>query len=145
VAIRVLLASAFLIAICFSAAAVMPTYLSFGIAIMAIGWCAQTFMTTANSTVQLWTEPAMRGRVMAIYMAIVQGCTPLGAPLVGRESLRGAMVADGGCGGGVARDCGGDSIPGEAPRVGGAARGLAGAIHLGGTCGEASGGLGAGD
>jgi MFS family permease len=78
-----LLASAFLIALCFSAAAVMPTYLSFGIAIMAIGWCAQTFMTTANSTVQLWTEPAMRGRVMAIYMAIVQGCTPLGAPLVG--------------------------------------------------------------
>jgi MFS family permease len=78
-----LLASAFLIGLCFSVAAVMPTYLSFGIAIMAIGWCAQTFMTTANSTVQLWTEPAMRGRVMAIYMAIVQGCTPLGAPLVG--------------------------------------------------------------
>lgn len=78
-----LLATAFLIAICFSIAAVMPTYLSFGLAIMAIGWCAQTFMTTANSTVQLWTEPAMRGRVMAIYMGIVQGCTPFGAPLVG--------------------------------------------------------------
>jgi MFS family permease len=25
----------------------------------------------------------MRGRVMAIYMAIAMGCTPLGAPLVG--------------------------------------------------------------
>jgi MFS family permease len=78
-----LLASAFLIAICFSVAAVMPTYFAFGLAIMSIGWCAQTFMTTANSTVQLWTEPAMRGRVMAIYMGIVMGCTPLGAPLVG--------------------------------------------------------------
>jgi len=43
----------------------------------------QTFMTTANSTIQLWTEPAMRGRVMAIYMSIVNGCTLFGAPLVG--------------------------------------------------------------
>jgi MFS family permease len=33
--------------------------------------------------VQLLTEPVMRGRVMAIYMAIAMGCTPLGAPLVG--------------------------------------------------------------
>ena len=78
-----LLASAFLLAICFSVAAVMPTYLAFGLAIMAVGWCVQTFMTTANSTVQLWTEPAMRGRVMAIYMSIVNGCTLFGAPFVG--------------------------------------------------------------
>ena len=78
-----LLASAFLMFVFFSAAALMPNYVSFGLTLMALGWCAQTFMTTANSTVQLWTEPAMRGRVMAIYMAIVQGCTPLGAPLTG--------------------------------------------------------------
>jgi MFS family permease len=78
-----LLASAFLIALIFVVAAVMPTYLAFGLALMALGACVQTFMTTANSTVQLWTEPAMRGRVMAIYMAIVNGCTLIGAPLVG--------------------------------------------------------------
>lgn len=78
-----LLASALSLGIVFSAAAVMPTYLTFGIALMALGWCVQTFMTTANSTVQLWTEPAMRGRVMAIYMAIVNGCTLFGAPFVG--------------------------------------------------------------
>ena len=64
-------------------AALMPTYALFGIMLVAVGWSAQTFNTTANSTVQLWTEPAMRGRVMAIYMAIAMGCTPLGAPLVG--------------------------------------------------------------
>jgi len=64
-------------------AALMPTYALFGLALVAVGWSAQTFNTTANSTVQLWTEPAMRGRVMAIYMAIAMGCTPLGAPLVG--------------------------------------------------------------
>jgi MFS family permease len=48
-----------------------------------VGWSAQTFNTTANSSVQLLTAPVMRGRVMAVYMAIAMGCTPLGAPLVG--------------------------------------------------------------
>jgi MFS family permease len=61
----------------------MPTYLSFGLTIMVCGWGVQTFNTTANSVVQLWTEPAMRGRVMAIYVGIVQGCTLFGAPFVG--------------------------------------------------------------
>jgi MFS family permease len=51
--------------------------------LVVVGWSAQTFNTTANSTVQLWTDAEMRGRVMAIYMAIAMGCTPLGAPLVG--------------------------------------------------------------
>jgi MFS family permease len=36
-----------------------------------------------NATVQLSTEPAMRGRVVAILLAIALGGTPLGAPLVG--------------------------------------------------------------
>jgi MFS family permease len=78
-----LLSSVFLLAICFSIAAVMPTYVAFGLALMTLGWCLQTFTTTANSTVQLWTEPAMRGRVMAIYMGIVNGCTMFGSPFVG--------------------------------------------------------------
>jgi MFS family permease len=64
-------------------AALMPTYMMFGITLALVGLAAQTFNTAANSTVQLWTEPAMRGRVMAIYMAIAMGCTPLGAPLAG--------------------------------------------------------------
>jgi MFS family permease len=78
-----LLASALLLSVCLTVAAAMPTYLTFGLSLMALGACVQTFMTTANSTVQLWTEPAMRGRVMAIYMAIVNGCTLFGAPFVG--------------------------------------------------------------
>ncbi len=44
---------------------------------------AQTFTTTANGAVQLSTEPAMRGRVMAILLAIALGGTPIGAPIVG--------------------------------------------------------------
>ena len=66
-----------------TAAALMPTYWAFGLVLIAIGMSAQTFTTTANSIVQLSTEPAMRGRVMAIFFAIILGCTPLGAPIVG--------------------------------------------------------------
>jgi len=40
-------------------------------------------LTTANSMVQLSVAPAMRGRVMALYMAVFMGGTPLGSPLIG--------------------------------------------------------------
>jgi MFS family permease len=64
-------------------AALMPGYWLFGMALIVVGVAAQTFTTTVNSWVQLSTEPAMRGRVLAILLAIVLGCTPMGAPLVG--------------------------------------------------------------
>ena len=65
-------------------AAVMPDYRLFGLVLILIGLAAQTFTVSANSYVQLSTEPAMRGRVMAILMAIFAGGTPIGAPIVGR-------------------------------------------------------------
>ncbi|RKG66313.1 MFS transporter [Corallococcus sp. CA054B] len=64
-------------------AALMPVYALFGVTLVIIGVSAQTFTTTANSLVQLSTEPAMRGRVLAILLAIALGGTPLGAPIVG--------------------------------------------------------------
>jgi MFS family permease len=64
-------------------AALMPSYGLFGLALALIGVSAQTFTTTANGVVQLGTEPSMRGRVMAIFLAIALGGTPLGAPIVG--------------------------------------------------------------
>jgi MFS family permease len=64
-------------------AAVMPNYWLFGIMLVVIGIAAQTFTTSVNSSVQLSTAPAMRGRVMAILLAISAGGTPLGAPIVG--------------------------------------------------------------
>lgn len=65
------------------AAATMSSYAMFGAVLAVIGISAQTFTTSINSVVQLSTEPGMRGRVMAILLAILLGATPLGAPLVG--------------------------------------------------------------
>jgi len=64
-------------------AAIAPDYAFFALALAFIGIAALTFTNTSNSLMQIHTEPAMRGRVMALRMAVVQGCTPLGAPLVG--------------------------------------------------------------
>jgi MFS family permease len=64
-------------------AALMPTYLSFAIALIPVGLSSLTLMTAANATIQLSTAPAMRGRVMALYMAIFMGGTPIGAPIIG--------------------------------------------------------------
>lgn len=65
------------------AAALMPNVIGFGIALVAIGVAAQTLTTSTNSLVQLSTDPALRGRVIAILLAILLGSTPLGAPVVG--------------------------------------------------------------
>jgi predicted MFS family arabinose efflux permease len=64
-------------------AALAPTYALFALALVPVGLSALTALTTANAMVQLSVDSAMRGRVMALYMAIFMGGTPLGAPLIG--------------------------------------------------------------
>jgi len=68
-------------------AAVMPSYRLFAVALFFVGLATQTFTTTAHSAAQLWSDPALRGRVIALVLAVSAGSTPLGAPLIG-------MVAD---------------------------------------------------
>ncbi|MGN6742933.1 MAG: MFS transporter, partial [Amnibacterium sp.] len=63
--------------------ALAPNYLVLAVALPLVGVAAQTFMTTANGTVQLSVERWVRGRVMAIYMAIFMGGTVVGAPVIG--------------------------------------------------------------
>lgn len=41
------------------------------------------FMSTGSSTLQLTSEPEMRGRVMSLWLVAFQGSTPIGAPIVG--------------------------------------------------------------
>lgn len=80
---QIMLSGALLFGAGFLVAAFMPNYWLFGLALVVIGASAQTFSTTANGTVQISTDPEMRGRVMAILMAIAVGGTPIGAPIVG--------------------------------------------------------------
>jgi MFS family permease len=40
-------------------------------------------LTSANATMQLGIEPTMRGRVMALYMTVLMGGTPIGSPFIG--------------------------------------------------------------
>ena len=64
-------------------AALAPGYWWFAAALVVTGAAALTFTNATNSMMQLSTEPAMRGRVMALRVAVALGGTPIGAPIVG--------------------------------------------------------------
>ena len=40
-------------------------------------------LTAANASIQLGVDPQLRGRVMALYMMLLLGGTPIGAPILG--------------------------------------------------------------
>ena len=63
--------------------AAMPTFWLFAATLVFFGLATSTMLTTANGFVQTTSDPAVRGRVLALYMAILMGGTPIGAPLVG--------------------------------------------------------------
>jgi predicted MFS family arabinose efflux permease len=67
----------------FTLAAIAPGYRSFAATLVIIGAAVLIFGNATNSIMQLSTEPAMRGRVMALRIAIALGGTPIGAPIVG--------------------------------------------------------------
>ena len=78
-----LLVSAAAFGLACSLAALAPCYWLFAIALVPVGIAALTFTNATNSLMQLATEPAMRGRVMALRVGIALGGTPIGAPMVG--------------------------------------------------------------
>jgi MFS family permease len=61
----------------------MPTFWSFLVLLVPTGLALLMFTTTANSATQLGVSPAVRGRVMGLYMLVFLGGAPLGSPLVG--------------------------------------------------------------
>jgi MFS family permease len=81
--LRVLLVAFVAFSAASAAAALAPSYVWFAVLLIPVGLSALTVLTTANAMVQLSVDPAMRGRVMALYMAVFMGGTPLGSPLIG--------------------------------------------------------------
>jgi len=64
-------------------AAISPGYWWFAVSLVIIGVAALILTNTTNTIMQLSAEPAMRGRVMALRLAVALGGTPIGAPIVG--------------------------------------------------------------
>ncbi|WP_406269680.1 MFS transporter [Streptomyces sp. NBC_00191] len=81
--LRVLVAAAILFGVLEIVTAFAPQFWIFAVLLVPIGMFGLTVNVTANASIQMATEPAMRGRVMSLFMMVFVGGTPLGAPLVG--------------------------------------------------------------
>jgi MFS family permease len=81
--LRILVGGALLFGLLESTAALAPAFWMFAALLVPIGVFGLTFNTTANATVQLASDPVMRGRVMSLYMMVFVGGTPIGGPLMG--------------------------------------------------------------
>ena len=83
-------------------AAAAPTLPLEAIALVPLGAASVTFAAGVNSSLQLAADPAMRGRVMALYSVVFLGSTPLGGPIAGllSEAIdpRAALVLAGAAG-----------------------------------------------
>ena len=55
----------------------------FLVLLVLMGLTNLAFQAMANSSVQLWSDPRLRGRIMGIYMLVFTGGTPIGAPIIG--------------------------------------------------------------
>jgi MFS family permease len=80
---RLLVAAAAAFGIAELLVAAAPTVELQLLALVPLGAVSVTFAAGVNSAMQLAVEPAMRGRVMALYSVVFLGSTPIGAPLVG--------------------------------------------------------------
>ncbi|MDF3029674.1 MAG: putative transporter [Moraxellaceae bacterium] len=75
--------SAAIFGLCCLLAALAPGYAAFAALLQATGVAAQVFTTSTNSLLQLEADPAVRGRVVSIVLAVFLGTTPIGSPAVG--------------------------------------------------------------
>ena len=66
--------------------ALSPSLAFAAVVIVFMGAASIAFIATANAELQLESEPAMRGRVMALYAMAFLGSTPIGGPLIGAIS-----------------------------------------------------------
>ncbi|WP_028266556.1 MFS transporter [Arthrobacter sp. MA-N2] len=60
-----------------------PSFWFYAVSLIPVGIGSMTFLNSCNTSIQLSAEPQFRGRVLALYMAVMQGGTAVGAPLMG--------------------------------------------------------------
>jgi MFS family permease len=80
---KLLIGSSLLFGFAMLLAAAAPTLELQIAALVPLGAASVTFAAGVNSSLQIAVEPAMRGRVMALYSIVFLGSTPIGSPLVG--------------------------------------------------------------
>lgn len=83
VRVRLLMGAAVVFGVLEIVAGFAPSYLLFVLLCPLLGISVITVLNSCNALLQTESDPAMRGRVMAIYMTIVMGGTPIGSPLIG--------------------------------------------------------------
>ncbi|MEU6867811.1 MFS transporter [Streptomyces sp. NPDC046876] len=81
--LRLLVTAALVFSALLAATAFAPGFWLFAALLVPIGMFGLTVNVTANTIVQTAADPEMRGRVMALFMMVFTGGTPIGAPLVG--------------------------------------------------------------
>jgi len=62
---------------------VMPTFELYAVWLPFCGFFALTMLITANSLMQMHSDPAIRGRITGIYLLIFMGGTPFGSIAIG--------------------------------------------------------------
>jgi MFS family permease len=98
--LRLVAGAAFVFGVVEIIAGLAPSYLTFMLIVPVLGFTALTMITAANTTIQLETAPGLRGRVMALYLMVFMGGTPLGSPFIGwigeTFGARWTLIAGGG-------------------------------------------------
>jgi MFS family permease len=91
--VRAMIRASFIFGACMTFAGLAPLLAIELVAMALVGFASVSFLSMANSTLQLTTDPQMRGRVMALWAVAFMGSTPIGGPLIGWiTSMAGARV-----------------------------------------------------
>jgi MFS family permease len=81
--LRTLLSFGAVLSLLYVLAAAAPTRPMFCVLLVTVGGYTLLLLTSANSTVQLAAQDAIRGRVMALYLLVFVGSAAIGGPLIG--------------------------------------------------------------
>lgn len=81
--LRFVVSSAIVVGVIITASGFAPNYIWYAISLPITGLVVLLTLTAANMYIQTSVDPQVRGRVMALYMTVLMGGTPIGAPLLG--------------------------------------------------------------